>query len=67
MNRFAALCLLVAVGVGSRAGAQHATAFDIQDGRRVYEGLCAACHGPDGNLIVGDYATGVVYRIRYAP
>ena len=23
--------------------------------------------GPDGNLIVGDYATGLVYRVRYAP
>jgi glucose/arabinose dehydrogenase len=23
--------------------------------------------GPDGNLIVGDYATGIVYRVRYAP
>ena len=64
MNRFAALCLLVAVGVGSRAVAQHATAFDVQDGRRVYEGLCAACHGPDGNLIAGiDFSRGLFRRV----
>jgi len=43
--------------------AQHATAFDVQDGRRVYEGLCAACHGPDGNLIAGiDFSRGVFRR-----
>ena len=46
--------LLVPVLVSALpALAQHATAFDVQDGRRVYEGLCAACHGPDGNLIAG--------------
>ena len=43
--------------------AQHATAFDVQDGRRVYEGLCAACHGPDGNLIAGiDFSRGMFRR-----
>ncbi|HSC14615.1 MAG TPA: c-type cytochrome [Gammaproteobacteria bacterium] len=43
--------------------AQHATAFDIQDGRRIYEGQCAACHGPDGNLIAGiDFSRGVYRR-----
>ena len=43
--------------------AQHATAFDVQDGRRVYEGTCAACHGPDGNLIAGiDFSRGVFRR-----
>ncbi len=66
MNRFVALALLVVVGAGSRAAAQHATAFDVQDGRRVYEGLCAACHGPDGNLIAGiDFSRGV-YRRAYS-
>jgi putative heme-binding domain-containing protein len=64
VNRFVALWLLVAVGVGSRAVAQHATAFDVQDGRRVYEGLCAACHGPDGNLIAGiDFSRAVFRRV----
>ncbi|HET7607954.1 MAG TPA: c-type cytochrome [Gammaproteobacteria bacterium] len=55
--------LLLAAGAGSPAAGQHATAFDVQDGRRVYEGLCAACHGPDGNLIAGiDFSRGVFRR-----
>ena len=66
MNRLAAASLLLIVGVGPRAVAQHATAFDVQDGRRVYEGLCAACHGPDGNLIANiDFSRGV-YRRAYS-
>jgi putative heme-binding domain-containing protein len=36
-----------------RAAGQHATAFDVEDGARVYEQICANCHGPDGNLIAG--------------
>jgi putative heme-binding domain-containing protein len=61
------LVLLVPVFVGALpAVAQHATAFDVQDGRRVYEGLCAACHGPDGNLIAGiDFSRGL-YRRAYS-
>jgi putative heme-binding domain-containing protein len=57
--------LLVPMFVGAvPAFAQHATAFDVQDGRRVYEGLCAACHGPDGNLIAGiDFSRGVFRRV----
>ena len=51
--RLSVATLLLASGIGAPATAQHATAFDVQDGRRVYEGLCAACHGPDGNLIMG--------------
>jgi putative heme-binding domain-containing protein len=44
-------------------GAQHATAFDVADGRRVYEASCANCHGPDGNLIAGiDFGRGVFRR-----
>ena len=56
--------LLVPMLIGAvPALAQHATAFDVQDGRRVYEGLCAACHGPDGNLIAGiDFSRGVFRR-----
>jgi putative heme-binding domain-containing protein len=43
--------------------AQHATAFDIEDGRRVYQASCANCHGPDGNLIAGiDFGRGVYRR-----
>ena len=59
--------LLVPVLVSTLpALAQHATAFDVQDGRRVYEGLCAACHGPDGNLIAGiDFSRGL-YRRAYS-
>jgi putative heme-binding domain-containing protein len=57
---------LLAAGFSVHAIAQHATAFDVQDGRRVYEGLCAACHGPDGNLIAGiDFSRGV-YRRAYS-
>jgi putative heme-binding domain-containing protein len=33
--------------------AQHETAFDIEDGGRVYRQSCANCHGPDGNEIQG--------------
>jgi len=55
--------LVLALALGAPAAAQHATAFDVQDGRRVYEGLCAACHGPDGNLIAGiDFSRGVFRR-----
>jgi putative heme-binding domain-containing protein len=45
------------------ASAQHETALDIEDGRRVYEATCANCHGPDGNLIAGiDFGRGVFRR-----
>jgi putative heme-binding domain-containing protein len=33
--------------------AQHATAFDVEDGARAFAQTCANCHGPDGNLIGG--------------
>jgi putative heme-binding domain-containing protein len=57
------LWLVLAAGLGSRALAQHATAFDIEDGRRVYQASCANCHGPDGNLIAGiDFGRGVYRR-----
>jgi putative heme-binding domain-containing protein len=35
------------------ASAQHATAFDLEDGARSFASTCANCHGPDGNLIAG--------------
>jgi putative heme-binding domain-containing protein len=45
------------------AAAQHATAFDIENGARAYQGTCAACHGPDGNLIAGiDFGRGAFRR-----
>jgi putative heme-binding domain-containing protein len=57
------LSLALTAGVGSRAIAQHATAFDIEDGGRAFESSCAACHGPDGNLIAGiDFGRGVFRR-----
>jgi putative heme-binding domain-containing protein len=63
LNRFVGAFVLLTAGLAAPAAAQHATAFDIQDGRRVYEGLCAACHGPDGNLIAGiDFSRGVYRR-----
>ena len=53
--------LLLAAGLPSSA--QHATAFDIENGARAYQGTCAACHGPDGNLIAGiDFGRGVFRR-----
>ena len=58
------VALLVPVFLGALpALAQHATAFDIEDGRRVYQASCANCHGPDGNLIAGiDFGRGVYRR-----
>ena len=38
---------------GQSARAQHATAFDVEDGGRAFASNCAGCHGPDGNLIPG--------------
>ena len=65
MRRRALLCAtaVIAVGLSARASAQHATAFDIEDGKRVFQGSCANCHGPDGNLIAGiDFGRGVFRR-----
>lgn len=53
----------LAAGTAPGALAQHATAFDVEDGRRVYQAQCATCHGPDGNLIAGiDFGRGVFRR-----
>jgi putative heme-binding domain-containing protein len=65
MRRRALLCAtaVIAAGFGARASAQHATAFDIEDGKRVFQSSCANCHGPDGNLIAGiDFGRGVFRR-----
>ena len=65
MRRRALLCAtaVIAVGLSARASAQHATAFDIEDGKRVFQTSCANCHGPDGNLIAGiDFGRGVFRR-----
>src|SRR5262245_60701468 len=65
MRRTALLCAtaVLAAGLGARALAQHATAFDIEDGKRVFQTSCANCHGPDGNLIAGiDFGRGVLRR-----
>jgi putative heme-binding domain-containing protein len=58
--------LTLAAGFESPVFTQHATAFDIENGARAYQGTCAACHGPDGNLIAGiDFGRGV-FRRAYA-
>jgi putative heme-binding domain-containing protein len=65
MRRTALLCATAVLvgGLGARASAQHATAFDIEDGKRVFQTSCANCHGPDGNLIAGiDFGRGVFRR-----
>jgi putative heme-binding domain-containing protein len=62
----AALAALLAAGAPALVGAQHATAFDVADGRRVYETSCANCHGPDGNLIAGIDFGRAVYRRAYS-
>lgn len=47
----------------SSALAQHATAFDIEDGGQAFQNYCANCHGPDGDLIVGiDLGRGLFRR-----
>ena len=57
------LWLVLLITLAPRASAQHATAFDIEDGRRVYQASCANCHGPDGNLIADiDFGRGVYRR-----
>jgi putative heme-binding domain-containing protein len=64
MNRIVMAGLAVLAAASLQAGhAQHATAFDIEDGRRVYQQSCANCHGPDGNLIAGiDFGRGLYRR-----
>src|SRR5262245_34492374 len=56
MRLASAVFILVAAGpfaAGSSLSAQHATAFDIEDGGRAFRNTCANCHGPDGDQIAG--------------
>jgi putative heme-binding domain-containing protein len=63
IGRGAALAMLAAAAVSPAALAQHATAFDVEDGARAYDASCANCHGPDGDLIAGiDFGRGVYRR-----
>lgn len=57
---FGAALILSAWG---SASAQHATAFDVEDGGRAFASNCAGCHGPDGDLIAGiDLGRGIFRR-----
>jgi putative heme-binding domain-containing protein len=51
----AALLLLAAglLGTAPPLSAQHATAFDVEDGGRAFRNSCATCHGPDGDQVAG--------------
>jgi putative heme-binding domain-containing protein len=56
MRPASAAFLFVAAGLfaaGGSLSAQHATAFDIEDGGRAFRNTCANCHGPDGDQIAG--------------
>jgi putative heme-binding domain-containing protein len=56
MRPVSAAFILVAAGLfvaGAPLFAQHATAFDIDDGGRAFRNTCANCHGPDGDQIAG--------------
>jgi cytochrome c oxidase cbb3-type subunit III len=56
MRLASAAFILVAAGLlaaGTSLSAQHATAFDIEDGGRAFRNTCANCHGPDGDQIAG--------------
>lgn len=49
----AAFLLAAGLCASGSASAQHATAFDIEDGGRAYRDSCANCHGPDGDQVAG--------------
>jgi mono/diheme cytochrome c family protein len=56
MRSASAFFVLVAAGLlaaGGALSAQHATAFDIEDGGRAFRNTCANCHGPDGDQVAG--------------
>jgi len=56
MPSSSAVFVLVAFGLfaaGGAMSAQHATAFDIEDGGRAFRNTCANCHGPDGDEVAG--------------
>jgi putative heme-binding domain-containing protein len=59
----AVLFAVTLYGAGGAAHAQHATAFDLEDGGRAFARNCAGCHGPDGDLIAGiDLGRGLFRR-----
>ncbi|WP_428101429.1 c-type cytochrome [Candidatus Rariloculus sp.] len=61
--RSAKMALLATGLLAAPAMAQHATAFDIEDGGRAFANSCANCHGPDGDLIAGiDLGRGLFRR-----
>jgi len=56
MRTATAALFLLATGLlaaGGPLSAQHATAFDIEDGGRAFRNTCANCHGPDGDQVAG--------------
>lgn len=56
MRSFCAVFLLAVAGLlaaGGAPSAQHATAFDVEDGGRAFRNTCANCHGPDGDQVAG--------------
>lgn len=55
-----ALCFSI---VGQPVLAQHATAYDIENGGLAFQNNCANCHGPDGDLIADiDLGRGIFRR-----
>jgi len=56
MRSSSAVVVLIVAGLLAWAdalSAQHATAFDIEDGGRAFRNTCANCHGPDGDQVAG--------------
>jgi len=52
-NAFGALGVPSVVIMGLGGGSSPAGAPNLAKGRKVYEQVCASCHGPDGNLVAG--------------
>lgn len=61
---FLLACSLVAAisAAGTPAWAQHESAGAIEEGRTVYNAVCANCHGPDGDQITGINFSRAVFR-----
>jgi len=50
----ALICILAFLFVPGRLFAQHEyPATDVENGGRLFQGTCAACHGPDGDGVAG--------------
>jgi len=48
------ICILAFLFVPGRLSAQHEyPATDVENGGRLFQGTCAACHGPDGDGVAG--------------